>query len=100
MDVEQSAQELLDSSRERAVSRNPRLIHMDDAIHAIIAALAPPEGYLLVPVETLEEITGYADAFVSTHEFVRMTKERKMLHVRKAQEIIDDYHQGITNVND
>lgn len=78
--IEKRARELLDSSRERAISRKPRLIHMDDAIHAIIAALTladkfeaqaraaleaaeiaqrradrstrtPPEGHVLVPVE-------------------------------------------------
>lgn len=41
--IEKRARELLDSSRERAISRKPRLIHMDDAIHAIIAALTPPD---------------------------------------------------------
>lgn len=60
----------------------------DEVIAAIIAALTPPEGYVLVPVETLEEITHYAEGYVSTHDFVLMRKERKMLHVRKAQEIL------------
>lgn len=46
--IEKRARELLDSSLKRAVDRKPRLIHMDDALHAIIAALTPPQGHVVV----------------------------------------------------
>lgn len=55
-EMEKRARELLDWSLGRAGERKPRLIHMDDALHAIRTALAPPEGYVLVPVELTHEM--------------------------------------------
>lgn len=77
--IEKRARELLDSSRERAISRKPRLIHMDDAIHAIIAALTPPEGYVLVQESQLRHLLN--DAITSV-EFIAGRGQSKPLSRR------------------
>lgn len=58
MDVEQRARELLRSEYMLSLSgAGPKQRHLYEcAIRAIIAALAPPEGYVLVPVEPTEEM--------------------------------------------
>lgn len=65
MDVEQRARELLGSEYRAAHSKDPSLNfctgEFEVALRAVIAALTPPEGYVLVPVD-LEQATGMWEA--------------------------------------
>ena len=59
-----------------------------DALRAIIAALAPPEGFVLVPVDTLQDLAADAEEYVRSTEFRRDRVETKLASVREAQAIL------------
>ena len=57
-------------------------------VAAIIAALTPPEGYVLVPVDTLQDLAADAEEYVRSTEFRRDRVETKLASVREAQAIL------------
>ncbi|MDT3468971.1 hypothetical protein [Stenotrophomonas maltophilia] len=61
MDVEQRARELLRSEYMLSLSgAGPKQRHLYEcAIRAIIAALTPPEGYVLVPIDVPKDAERY-----------------------------------------
>ncbi|MHC1670492.1 hypothetical protein ACODUO_15130 [Stenotrophomonas maltophilia] len=68
MDVEQRARELMRSEYMLSLSgAGPKQRHLYEcAIRAIIAALTPPEGYVLVPVEMTEAMQRAGAGIVCT----------------------------------
>lgn len=88
--IEKRARELLAAEYMLSLSgAGPKQRHLHAcAIRAIIAALTPPEGYVLVPVETLEDLASDAEEYVRSTEFRRSQIESKLSSVREARALL------------
>lgn len=58
------------------------------SLDAIIAALTPPGGFVLVPVDRLQDLAADAEEYVRSTEFRRDLVETKLASVREAQAIL------------
>lgn len=52
------------------------------------AALTPPEGYLLVPVDTFQDLASDAEEYVRSTEFRPSQIENKLSSVREAHDLL------------
>lgn len=60
----------------------------DPVLCAIIAALTPPEGFVLVKAETLQDLASDAEEYVRTTEFRQSHIEDKLQSVRETQDLL------------
>lgn len=64
------------------------VVPTSDAIRAIAAALAPPEGYVLVPVDLLEDMASEAEAGIHQTIYNPAKRERHMRKVHQARKLL------------
>lgn len=98
--IEQRARELL--ARMEKAKRNERG-HWCDARAAVdsgceilpqlIVALTPPEGFVLVSAELLEDLASEAESGIHQTVFVPAKRERRMQFVRDARALIANSQQ-------
>lgn len=69
------------------------------ALGCIIAALTPPEGFVLVRAEALEDLLTDAELYVYGTEHRPEYIDRKLINVREAKAILADRPE-VPNVND
>lgn len=93
-DIEKMARELLAAeweSRgawvEASFVRGP-MYAGDPVLCAIVAALTPPDGFVLVKAETLQDLASDAEEYVRTTEFRQDRIEDKLQSVREAQTLL------------
>lgn len=101
-DIEQKARELLaDEYEADGCIKLARMIRSGDvtdpdfgsvkimrAMRAIIAALTPPEGYVLIKADTLADLTNDAEALIVQTEFRRDRIHGKLASVREARAML------------
>lgn len=96
IDIEKRARELLAAEYEKGQFRayGPEIrsgsagTTWDEEVRAIIAALTPPEGYVLIKADTLQDLATDAEEYVRSTEFRSDQIESKLDSVREAQSLL------------
>lgn len=93
--IEQRAKELLAAEMDRSGRkgtankiRQGRPAMFREELRAIIAALTPPEGFVLVSAELLEDLAAEAESGIHQTVFIPSKRERRMAFVKEARALI------------
>lgn len=93
-EIEKRARELLAAEYERygdpigAERARKQFPATGVTLRAIIAALTPPEGYVLIKADTLADLANDAEALIVQTEFRRDRIDGKLASVREARAML------------
>lgn len=100
-DVERKALKILAAALGTSVdylveNRNtPNMTSYDEVLPAIIAALTPPEGYVLIKASTLSDLADDAEALIVQTEFREGRRDMRLASVREAREAMNSNQEAV-----